>query len=137
MGLPNNIQTFTVPSQPQGIAFDNVSVTFLTDTDLDGIPDILDPDDDNDGITDASEAIFGSNPLDANSVYRPTISQSSPTTVTLSFTTLTGRKYTVESSTNLSNWTPVSTQSGTGAPVSIPFSNSGPRAFYRVAVGYE
>ncbi len=136
-GTPNTNQTFTIPSQPQGIAFDNVSVTFLTDTDLDGIPDILDPDDDNDGIADASEAIFGSNPLDANSVYRPTIAQSSPTTVTLSFTTLTGRKYTVESSTNLSNWAPVSTHSGTGSPVSIPFGNVGPQVFYRVAVGLE
>ncbi len=136
-GHPNTGQTFTYPLQPQGIAIDNLAVTFLTDTDLDGIPDILDPDDDNDGITDASEAIFGSNPLDANSVYRPTIAPSSPTTVTVSFTTLTGRKYTVESSTNLSNWTPGATQSGTGAPVSLPFSNAGPQVFYRVAVGYE
>ncbi|MEO5716582.1 MAG: endonuclease/exonuclease/phosphatase family protein [Luteolibacter sp.] len=137
VGDRNQGQTFTIPKQPQGIAIDNLAVTFLTDTDLDGIPDTLDPDDDNDGITDASEAIFGSNPLDANSVYRPTIAQSSPTTVTLSFTTLTGRRYTVESSTDLSFWKPVSIQNGTGAPISIPFSSAGPQVFYRLAVGYE
>ncbi len=136
-GGVNTGQTFIYPLQPQGIAFDNLTVTFLNDTDLDGLPDSLDPDDDNDTITDANESIFGSNPLDANSVYRPAIIQSSPTTVTLSFSTLTGRSYTVQRSGNLKDWTHVSTQSGTGSPVAIPFNTTIPNVFYRVAVAYE
>ena len=36
----------------------------LTDTDLDGIPNITDPDDDNDGLTDAEEITLGTDPLD-------------------------------------------------------------------------
>jgi endonuclease/exonuclease/phosphatase family metal-dependent hydrolase len=137
IGQPNTNQTFTLPSQPQGIAFDNVSVTFLTDTDQDGIPDILDDDDDNDGISDTDEILFGSNPLDASSVYRPSLVQSSPTTITLSFATLTGRRYVVQSSENLTTWTTLATQSGTGATLSLPFSNSTPHTFYRVAVSYQ
>lgn len=35
----------------------------LEDTDLDGLPDITDPDDDNDGLTDVEEATLGTNPL--------------------------------------------------------------------------
>lgn len=34
------------------------------DTDGDGLPDVCDPDDDNDGLTDAEELILGTDPLD-------------------------------------------------------------------------
>ncbi len=39
----------------------------LTDTDGDGLPDTIDPDDDNDGLDDAAEAAIGTNPLVADS----------------------------------------------------------------------
>jgi len=121
-GSPNAGQTLTPVPLPQGIAFDNLSVTFLPDNDLDGIPDVLDPDDDNDTQTDFAENLFGTDPFNAGSFYQGSISQSSPTAVTLSFATLTGRRYTVESSANLLDWTPFSTQSGTGTLVSIPLT---------------
>lgn len=35
-----------------------------TDTDGDGLPDSIDPDDDNDGLTDEEEGVLGTNPLD-------------------------------------------------------------------------
>lgn len=39
----------------------------LVDTDMDGIADILDPDDDNDGLTDEEEEAMGTDPLDPDS----------------------------------------------------------------------
>ena len=42
------------------------TITILRDTDGDGIPDKEDDDDDNDGISDAQEAIDGTNPKDKN-----------------------------------------------------------------------
>jgi len=135
-GLPNAGQILTPVPLPQGIAFDNLSVTFLADNDLDGIPDLLDPDDDNDHFTDLDEALFGTDPLNASSFYQLSISQSSPTTITLSFATLTGRRYTLETTSDLITWTPVSVQSGTGNMISLAFDRtaSAPRLFYRLAV---
>lgn len=65
-GAPNDGQTFTTPLTPQGIAIDNLSVTALVDTDLDGLPDLTDPDDDNDSLPDSAEATLGTNPLVAD-----------------------------------------------------------------------
>ncbi len=44
-----------------------VKVTVLRDTDGDGIPDVTDPDDDNDGFTDEDEKKEGTDPKDPNS----------------------------------------------------------------------
>ncbi len=44
-----------------------VKVTVLRDTDGDGIPDVTDPDDDNDGVTDEDEKKEGTDPKDPNS----------------------------------------------------------------------
>jgi endonuclease/exonuclease/phosphatase family metal-dependent hydrolase len=62
-GSGNDGQTFTAPAGSQGMALDNVAVTVLLDTDLDGDPDLFDPDDDNDGLLDTVEALLGTNPL--------------------------------------------------------------------------
>ena len=134
-GQVNSGQTFTAPALPQGIALDNLSVTFLVDTDFDGVPDLTDPDDDNDGLTDIAEALFGTNPLDGTSIYRPSITLGTPGSATLSFTTLAGRTYTVQRSETLASWTNISVQNGTGAVISLPI-NTGefPKAFYRVVV---
>ena len=72
-------QTFTVPALPsQGIAIDNLSVTFLhandPDTDGDGIADSLDPDDDNDTQPDDDELAFGTDPIDAGTSFRTLLS---------------------------------------------------------------
>lgn len=90
-----------------------------TDTDGDGIPDVLDPDDDNDGMPDAWEIQFGLNPLlndalaDADgdgltnqqeyfmgtdpraANFRVTSIQISPTTVQLTWTSKAGKIYRV------------------------------------------
>ena len=58
-----------------------VEITVQRDTDGDGIPDVTDPDDDNDGYTDLEEAAKGSNPKDANSRPAAVITPIAPTTI--------------------------------------------------------
>jgi len=41
-------------------------IQVFLDTDKDGVPDVTDPDDDNDGLTDEWENTYGLNPLDSN-----------------------------------------------------------------------
>lgn len=115
-GQVNSGQILSAPLQTQGIAIDNLSVTFLADTDEDGLPDIVDLDDDNDGLSDVDESVFGTNPLDAGSQYSLGLTYPSPAPgmVQLTFPTALGRTYKVESSLNLSNWTTVANYPGTG-----------------------
>ena len=58
-----------------------IEITVQRDTDGDGIPDVTDPDDDNDGYTDVEEAAKGSNPKDANSIPAAVITPVAPTTI--------------------------------------------------------
>lgn len=136
-GQLNSGQILTAPAVPQGIALDNLSVTFLADTDQDGIPDLTDPDDDNDLQTDADEILFGTSPLDAASTYRPSFVIASPGQSSFAFQTLTGRRYTVQQSVDLSQWTNVLVRSGSGLAVSVPVAMNLSKAFYRVVVAYE
>jgi PKD repeat protein len=50
------------PSESSGI----VNAVPNVDTDLDGIPNVIDPDDDNDGLSDEEEAKIGTNPMDTD-----------------------------------------------------------------------
>lgn len=61
-GKTNPGQTLLLASGAQGIAVDSLIVTFLPDTDLDGVPDRTDSDDDNDGLTDEEELALGTDP---------------------------------------------------------------------------
>jgi len=56
--------SLTVKDQSGNSDTDSVVVTVLRDTDGDMFPDIVDSDDDNDGMPDVWEAIFGLNPVD-------------------------------------------------------------------------
>ena len=136
-GTPNSGQSFVNPVlPPQGIAIDNLSVTFLADTDGDGVPDLTDPDDDNDGFSDADEFVFGTNPLDGSSRYAMSLTfpSSAPGMVRLSFPTALGRTYTVESSLNLTNWSTEGTYAGTGSPraVDVAVNPVEKQKFYRI-----
>jgi hypothetical protein len=136
-GAPNTGQSFVNPVlPPQGFAIDNVSVTFLLDTDQDGDPDITDPDDDNDGLSDADELVFGTSPLDAGSRFAVAFANPSPVpnSVRLTFPTATGRTYVVESSPDLSGWTDVENFAGTGVPqvADIPAVPGENARFYRI-----
>lgn len=120
-GQPNQGQTFNIPRQPQGIAIDNLAVTFISDSD-------------GDGFTDADEAIFGSNPQDAASRFTMAFTMPAPAMARLSFPTLTGRGYTIEGSTDLAIWSAIATHAGTGSTVTadLPRTAGETRIFYRI-----
>lgn len=119
-GLPNPGQSFTIPSQPQGISFDNLLVTFLVDSD-------------GDGFTDADELVFGTDPLDAHSRFSMSLSLAP---ARLSFPTLLGRSYTVETSANLSVWQGLAVYPGSGVEqvADLPVSPLETARFYRIRV---
>ncbi len=74
-GAANAGQSFVTPVFSQGLAVDDVRVTALLDSDLDGTPDLSDPDDDNDGLSDDDEGLLGTDPLlvdtDSNGIDDP------------------------------------------------------------------
>ena len=123
VGQQNPGQTFTTPPQPQGIAIDNLAVTFVADSD-------------GDGFTDADEAVFGTNPQDPNSRFIVTSTYPSAATMRLSFPTLATRTYAVESSANLTNWAQVGSYQGTGTTIhsDIAINPLDAARFYRVRV---
>ncbi len=125
-GQPNPGQTFTNNDlSPQGIAIDNLAVTFLTGGDTDG-----------DGFSDADEVVFGTNPADAGSRFVVNFANQTPAPgmVRLSFPTLTGRIYVVESCTDFSDWEDEASYSGTGEPqaADFPVVPNEPTRFYRI-----
>jgi endonuclease/exonuclease/phosphatase family metal-dependent hydrolase len=137
-GQPNAGQAFANPNAPpQGLGFDNLSVTFLTDQDLDGLPDAADPDDDNDGLDDAGELAFGTDPLDAASRFAPVIARAAAPRhgLELSFPGASGVIYTVQTSVTLGAWQDLSTHVGGGQPIVVPLPMAEPRMFFRVRAG--
>ncbi|MEK7950549.1 endonuclease/exonuclease/phosphatase family protein [Luteolibacter soli] len=135
-GQPNQGQSFVLPTLPsQGLAIDNLSVTGISDGDFDGdgIANSLDPDDDNDGQSDADELAFGTNPFNASSIFRPILSHSGG--LTLSFPGANGITYTVEKSTNLTAWSTLSTHPGAGQTIAVTLPTADPAMFFRVKVG--
>jgi endonuclease/exonuclease/phosphatase family metal-dependent hydrolase len=137
-GAVNDSQTFIIPTLPhQGLAIDNVSVEFLTDHDLDGLPEHLDPDDDNDGQSDADEIAFGSNPEDAASRFTASLSRTSAPSGgwVLSFPAAAGLNYTIQWSSTLTSWQDLSTHTGNGQVATVPLPNLGPSVFFRIRSG--
>ncbi len=126
-GLPHSLgqanlgQTFTLPPQPQGIAIDNLAVTFISDSD-------------GDGFTDAQEMVFGTDPQNANSRFMMTFTAPTAGMARLTFPTLTGRSYAVQGSVDLTFWSDIATYPGTGGPVlaDIPVDPLEPARFYRI-----
>jgi endonuclease/exonuclease/phosphatase family metal-dependent hydrolase len=131
-GLPNNGQSFTGSfNAPQGLGIDNLEAVFLTDNDLDGDPDITDPDDDNDGQSDVYEAAFGSDVLDAGSRFTPQLARAG-TQLSLTFPGALGIAYTVEFSETLDGWEDLTTVNGTGGNIVVPLPMAEPAMFFRV-----
>lgn len=129
-GFINEGQTFTSPSQAQGISLDDISVTFLP-------PDI---DTDGDGFTDRIEQnLLLTNPTSATSRFFATMTPVDASTSRLSFPTLQGRKYLVQSSENLTTWQDGPTYSGNGAPRNVDYTVTPgmPKRFYRIVVTFE
>jgi hypothetical protein len=138
------------------------NVTVQADHDHDGIADINDPDDDNDGMPDTRETANGFNPLVDDSAGDPDgdgwtnlqeyIAGTSPgssasflklqieagaSTMTLRFSTLAGRRYTVWYHDELgpSAWSQLAAPiDGNGSERTIDDSTGGQRRFYKLQV---
>ena len=131
-GQPNQGQNFINPAKPrQGLAFDNLSVVYLTDNDLDGDPDLTDPDDDNDGQSDAYEIAFGSDRFDPASRFEPQFTRTAQG-FELSFPGAEGIDYTVEFSETLDDWQDWITVTGQGETLVVPLPMAEPSMFFRV-----
>lgn len=131
-GNPNHGQTFVNSfAAPQGLGFDNLEVVFLTDNDLDGDPDITDPDDDNDGQSDVYELAFGSDPLDPESRFEPQFTRTAEG-LQLAFPGAAGIAYTVEFSDTLDDWHEFATMTGEGGTIVVPLSMAEPAVFFRL-----
>lgn len=136
-GAPNAGQTFQAPVRPsQGIAIDNLAVTFLfADHDGDGIADTIDPDDDNDGQPDEDELAFGTDPFDGGEKFEAILSAVPGQPVTLSFFGTAGITYVVESSDDLVAWEELSSHLGSGTNVIVPLPVGEGSRFFRVSAG--
>lgn len=136
-GTPNTGQSFQAPVLPsQGIAIDNLAVTFLfADHDGDGLADADDPDDDNDGQSDEDELAFGTDPFDAGEKFEAVLSAVPGQPVTLSFIGAVGITYVVESSDDLVEWDEFSSHPGSGANIVVPLPTGGGSRFFRVSAG--
>jgi hypothetical protein len=110
---------------------------FPADQDSDGIPDTLDTDDDNDGMTDADENIAGTDPFDPLSYFKVSdVSLLNPG-FRLSFQTLTNRFYAVESCPDLisNQWDIlINRMPGIGGLAEFDDSQDWPKRFYRIKV---
>ena len=134
-GVPNGGQALMLPGlPPQGLAIDDLVVTFVSDNDSDGLADDEDDDDDNDSQTDEFELAFGSDPLDGASVFKASLS-SGPGGFSVSFPGADGVIYTIEWCDDLESWDQMDTVEGQGAEVVFPLPSSGSRLFVRVRAG--
>jgi endonuclease/exonuclease/phosphatase family metal-dependent hydrolase len=122
---------------PQGLAIDNLSVTYLIDSDLDGLPNTSDSDDDNDGQSDAEEVAFGTDPLDSGSRFVPVIASTGAPRhgFELSFAGAQGISYTIECSRTLAGWQDHSIHLGNGQPIVVSLPSAEATMFFRVRAG--
>lgn len=116
------------------------------DADLDGLTDSeennlgtnpLNPDTDGDGMLDGAEVIAGTNPLSAASAFRITsiASLTNPDEYTLTWETVPGKTYVLESQVLLSGaWTEVITIVADAASESHIHLSTNQKRFYRVKV---
>jgi Lamin Tail Domain/CotH kinase protein len=89
-------------------------------------------DTDGDGVTDSVEALFGTNPGSPGSVPRATLQANPGGSMTLTWPSISGVTYRVESCTPLAGWQLVQAFLGSGSFTFTPTPGE-PRRFYRVS----
>ena len=119
---------------------DTVQVTVLadSDTDADGIPDSLDPDDDNDGMLDTDEVIAGTDPLDPGSCLIFSFAAADGSAFVLRWESASNRIYSVHRGTSLiEGFTEVLDNTITATPPENVYADEAPPrggAFYNITV---
>ncbi|MBB5351436.1 endonuclease/exonuclease/phosphatase family metal-dependent hydrolase [Haloferula luteola] len=114
----------------QGLAVDDVVMTFVGDLDRDGMADGEDEDDDNDGLSDGDELAFGSDPRDRNSVFRVEVDASG-----VRFPGAEGIDYTVEWCDDLWSWDHQEQVEGAGGMVTFSLPEGESHIFVRIRAG--
>ena len=110
----------------------------VTDTQLNS-PAWLAADDDGDGISNGAELTAGTNPFNSGSTLNVSSTVANPDgSIALTFPTVAGKLYVVQSSANLSTWAPLNPSlqvMGSGSPKTLtaPAPKTAP-VFYRVNV---
>ena len=91
---------------------------------------------DGDGQSNAREWLAGTNASSSTSLFRATLTEADGVS-NLTFPTIVGRNYLVETSTDLLTWLPAQNYAGTGGTILFLYSNvsGAPRVFFRVTVG--
>ena len=117
-----------------------------TDLDGDGLSNIRENalgtnpnlfDTDSDGSSDGAETIAGTNPLDASDYFRilSVGATDTPNRIQITWASVTGKTYVVESSTDLEgNWSLHDTVTAGGSTSITTDQTSGRRRFYRIRV---
>ncbi len=104
-----------------------------------GVTGAPDADTDGDGQTNAQESGAGTDPNSPSDAIAVTDMNVSGTTLTLTWPSVVGKRYKIQSTTTIANaasWTDLSPAylEGTGADMSDAVTISGPGTFYRIAV---
>ncbi len=99
------------------------------------LSNITSDDDDGDGHTEAQETVAGTDPRDAGSVLRLSVTPLPPADVVVTFSSLPGRGYQIERTADFSSWTNATPSpiiaTGTSTSRAFPATNAG---WFRVRV---